>query len=162
MTGMGNTFLAGVTAMIVFAGGLFVALERPAWVPVIGGSAAEEPVLIFLVGGREGVAKVKRAVDPGRIVAESPDAIALVEGRMVATNADAASAPLMAAGWSDRDIELFTLPKNDGLKRTTKAGSGGSGSDDPRYERLMELMNKPELSYGEALFVMQAMNDGVM
>jgi hypothetical protein len=157
---MGNTFLASVTAMIVFAGGLFVALERPAWVPIIGGGAGQEPVLIFLVGSRSGVESVKRAVEPSRIVADSPDAFALVEGRMVATNAEAVSAPLMAAGWADRDIELFTLPKSDGLKRSAK-GSGG-GSDDPRFGRLMELMNKPELSYGEAMFVMQAMNDGVI
>ncbi|MGH0035147.1 MAG: hypothetical protein ACQGVK_08955 [Myxococcota bacterium] len=154
-------FLASVTAMIVLAGGLFVALERPDWVPVVGGGAGEEPVLIFLVGSRGGVESVKQAVDPARIVAESPDAIALAEGRMVATTADAASAPLMAAGWGDREIELFVVAKNDGLDRKARSGKGG-GSDDPRFGRLMELMNKPTLSRGEALFVMQAMNDGVM
>lgn len=158
---MGNTFLASVTALVVFAGGLFVALERPAWVPFVGGAASEEPVLVFLVGSRSGVESVKRAVAPDRIVAESPDAFALVEGRMVATDAEAASGPLMAAGWADRDVELFVLPKNDGLDRRAGAGSAG-GSDDPRFARLMELMNKPTLSYGEAMFVMQAMNDGVI
>ncbi len=155
---MGNTFLAGVTAMVVFAGGLFIALERPSWVPILG--SQQDPILVFLVGDRSGVQAMKRAVDPSRIVAESPDAIALVEGRMMATNAAAVSAPLMAAGWDDREIELFTLPRNDGLNR--KGSRKGKGADDPRFGRLMELMNKPTLSYGEALFVMNAMNDGVI
>jgi hypothetical protein len=156
---MGHTFIAGSTAVVVLALGLFVALERPSWLPVIGGE--QEPVLIFLVGNRSGVELVKKAVDPARIVAQTPNALALAEGRMVATDASAVSEPLMAAGWGDRQIEIFTVPKKDGLNRGRK-GKGGAGSDDPRMGRLMELMNKPTLSQGEALFVMQAMNDGLL
>jgi len=154
---VGNTFLASATAMIVFAGGLFIALERPSWVPLLG--AKPEPVLVFLVGDRRGVEVMRRAVDPARIVAESPDAIALVEGRMVATTPEAVSAPLMQAGWQDREIELLKVPRNDGLRRPSRGGTAG---DDPRMAKLVELMNKPELSQGGALFVLQAMNDGLM
>jgi hypothetical protein len=156
---MGHTFIAGSSAVVVLALGLFVALERPGWLPLVGGE--QKPVLIFLVGNRSGVELVKKAVDPARVVAQTPDAFALAEGRMVATNPSAISEPLMAAGWSDRQLEIFSLPKNDGLNRGRK-GKGSAGSDDPRMGRLMELMNKPTLSQGEALFVMQAMNDGLL
>ncbi len=155
---MKATFLAGVTALAVLSTGLFVALERPSWVPLVG--AEEEPVLIFLVGSRQGVETLKRAVDPSRIVAESPDAVALVEGRMVATHADAVAAPLTAAGWTDRKLEILQVPRRDPLRGSRREGAGAA--DDPRMQRLNELMSKPTLSYGEALFVMNAMNDGLM
>ncbi len=152
---MGKTLLVSLSALFVLSAGLFVALERPSWVPVVG--EEEEPVLVFLVGHRKGVDLMKRAVDPQRIVAESPDAIALAEGRIVATGAEAVSAPLMAAGWGDRTIELLRVPPRD----TNGPGADGEGTD-PRFARIMELVNKPTLSYGEALVVMQAMNDGVI
>ena len=154
---MGNTLLASIAAMAVFSAGLFVTLERPSWMPLLG--QPEEPILIFLVGDADSVAIVKRAIDPSRIVAETPDAIALVEGRMIVSGPEAVSQPLTAAGWVDREIELIPVPK---ARETLAAGKAGNDSDDPRFERLMELMNKPTLSQGEALFVMQAMNDGVL
>lgn len=155
---MGNTVLASMAAIGVLSAGLFITLERPAWIPVLG--QEEEPILVFLVGDRDAVSAVKRAIDPSRIVAETDEAFALVEGRMIAAGPEAVSEPLTAAGWIDRRVELFPLPR----RRDTAAasGKGGGGSDDPRFDRLMDLMNKPTLSHGEALFVMTAMNDGLL
>jgi hypothetical protein len=156
---MTHPFLAGISAVAVVSAALFLVVERPAWLPVVGGSG-EEPILVFLVGSREGVEIVKRAVDPERIVVETPDAIALVEGRMVATDAHAVSQPLMDAGWSDRSLELLSVPRDDGRRR--RGGEQPSEADAARMARLTELMNKPTLTSGEAMVVLQAMNDGLL
>jgi hypothetical protein len=119
-------------------------------------------VLVFLVGGPEGVEGVRRSVDPSRIVFSSQGAVALQEGRIVAAGQDAVGEPLMAAGWIDREIEIFTVARRDILP--TKHGGDGANKDvDPeRLARLNELVKKPTLSYGEQLFVLQAMNDGIV
>ena len=75
---------------------LHLALERPAWVPVLGDSGPR--VLVFLVGDRGGVDRVRRAVAPERIAVSTPDAVALIEGRIVAVDAAAVSrAPIWSA-----------------------------------------------------------------
>jgi hypothetical protein len=117
--------------------------------------------LVFLVGNRGAVELMKRAVDPARIVAESPDAIALVEGRIIAAAPSAVSDLIMQTGWSARRIDLFTLPKSDGLNRGRTASARGKQRD-PRMGRLTELINKPTLSQSEALFALQAMDDGLL
>jgi hypothetical protein len=79
----------------------------PAWLPELG--AEEEPaVLVLLVGDRHGVASVRAAVAPERVVAATPDAVALEPGRIVATSPEAAGEPLMQAGWAERSIEIWT------------------------------------------------------
>lgn len=162
---MGNPFMAAMAAMAavaVMSMGTFLALEKPSWLPVFG-EEKSDTVLVFLVGSRRGVETVKKSVDPARIVAETPNAIALVEGRMVAVDAAAVSEPLMAAGWADRPLELLQVPRDDGLNRGEKKGTGEqSGEDAARIDRIMELMNKPSLTQGEALFVLNAMDDGLM
>jgi len=152
---MRSMLLASVTAILVLSTGLFLALERPTWLP--GTQEQEEPVLVFLVGHRSGVAALKAAVDPSRILAESPDAVALAEGRVVATDPSAVAAPLLAAGWGDRPVELLAVPR-----RRESADADAAEVDDERMARLMELVKKPSLSYGEAMVVMQAMNDGLL
>ncbi len=150
--------IAGASAALLLAAGLFLALERPTWLAAV---ADAEPVLVIVVGDRSRVALMREAVDPARIVADSPDAIALAEGRLFAADAVAVSDSLERAGWTDRKIEIFTVSKSGDSQR--RGGSGAErGERDPRMERLMELMNKPRLSRGEALFVLSAMNDGLM
>ncbi len=159
---MGNSFIAAMAAIAVMSLGTFLALEKPSWLPVFGGEKSET-VLVFLVGSRWGVETVKKSVDPARIVAETPDAIALVEGRMVAVDAAAVSEPLMLAGWADRQLELLQVPRDDGLRRSGKKGTGEQSEEDAaRMDRITELMNKPSLTQGEALFVLNAMDDGLM
>jgi hypothetical protein len=161
---MTKSIIIGSMAALMLSVGLFVARERPEWVPIMGHEEKEEPVLVFLVGSPQGVAMMRRAVDPGRVVAETPNAIALAEGRMVAASAEAVGAPLVAAGWSDRKLEIITVPKSEGLERSSQAGPGGQGggADDPRMARLAELRNKPTLNVGDLIFLMNAMNNGLL
>ena len=65
--------------------------ERPAlveqsvdWVKSLG-SGEPASVLVLLVADRSGVAMVGAAVDPARILVQTPDAIVLREGRVMAT-----------------------------------------------------------------------------
>jgi len=145
-------------SMAMLSGGAFLVLERPAWLPVYGETGR---VLVFVVGDRERVDLVRRAVDPGRIVGDSPDAIALAEGRIVAANADAVGAIYQQAGWMERKIELFDVQRADHLARARKQAGGGGEADEERLQKLRALVDKPTLSAGEQMFVLQAMNDGL-
>jgi hypothetical protein len=146
-----------VTSLLLLSGGTYLALERPAWVPYYGRS---ERVMVFLVGSRSGVERVRKAVDSSRIVASTPDAIALIEGRIVAVDATAVEGPYKQAGWMDRDLEFFHVQKADHLKASRHVGEGVE-VDPERLARLRQLVHKPTLSAGEQMFVLQAMNDGV-
>lgn len=162
-----RSFIALAAFFVVVSGGLVLTLEGPKWIPAMadlvpGRANDDDRVLVFLVPGPEGVDRVRRSVDPSRITFSGPMAIALKEGRIVAAGQDAVSEPIMAAGWIDREIEIFTVARRDILP--AKGGAGGANEDvDPeRLERLAALVKKPTLSYGEQLFVLQAMNDGVV
>jgi len=146
-----------LTSLALLSGGTYLALERPTWVPYYGKT---DRVLVFLVGDRGGVERVRKAVDSSRIVASSPDAIALVEGRIIAVSAQAAEGPYKSAGWMERDLEFFHVEKADHLKAARQQGEGGE-VDPERMEKLRQLVSKPTLSAGEQVFVLQAMNDGI-
>lgn len=151
---------ATVGAVLLGFALLFVALERPSWLPRALSAPAEAPVLVFLVGDRAGIERVRRAVDPTRIVHESDDALALDPGRILATDVSAVSRPLGEAGWTDRRIEIFHVERADPFERPEE-GPAGVETDPERLARLRELVKKPTLSYGEQLFVLQAMNEGI-
>lgn len=163
-----RTFIALAAFFVAVSGGLLLTLEGPKWMPALaewvpGGAArADDRVLVFLVGGREGVERVRRSVHPSRVAFSSPDAIALVEGRIVAAGQDAVGEALMTAGWIDRDIEIFTVARRDILPAKHAGGGANENVDPERLARLNELVKKPTLSYGEQLFVLQAMNDGIV
>lgn len=144
--------------MAMLSGGTFLALERPAWLPVWGKT---ERVLVFVVGSRDRVELVRKAVDPRRIVGESADAVALVEGRIVAANADAVGAIYQRIGWMDRRIEMFDVRRAEHLKRTRGQGGSGGDADEERLAKLRALVEKPTLTAGEQMFVLQAMADGI-
>ncbi len=158
-----KSFIPLAATMAMLSGGTYLAMERPEWLPVYG---EQERVMVFLVGSQAGVEHVKRAVNPDRIVASTPEALALIEGRIIATNAEAVSEPLTMAGWIDHEIEIFTVAKEDHLKDARAKSGCASGScndaDPERMEKLQALMQKETLTYGEQMFVLQAMNDGVV
>ncbi len=154
---MTKTLVPVLASLAMLSGGTFLALENPGWLP---GGGESDRVLVFLVGSRAGVERVRAAVDPARVVASTADAIALREGRIVAVNAEAVAAPYTEAGWIERDIEIFHVEKNDGLKRN-KSSEGAPDVDPERLARLRSLVSKPMLTAGEQLFVLQAMNDGI-
>ena len=154
--------IASIASVVLLSTGLYVALERPAWLPDAVASPAEQSrVLVFLVGGPAGVDHVRKAVSPDRIVYATADAIALREGRIVASNAAAVSEPMNEAGWRDRPIEMFHVQRADPLRRRSTGGEGAADVDPDRMAKLRSLVNKPTLTYGEQIFVLQAMNDGI-
>jgi len=154
---MRSTLLVGTVASVVLGSGLLWVGSKLDGGPLSGFRSAEEPVLVFLVRSRRGVERVKAAVDPARIVAETPDAVALVEGRLVATSAPAVSEPFMAAGWADRPVEIFELPRSAGPAAGGPHHTAEGPTNDAQREKLVELMNKPTLSRGEALFVLRTL-----
>lgn len=163
-----RSLIALTAFFVVVSGGLLLTLEGPKYIPALakimpGSAESADKVVVFLVGSRDGVDSVRRAVDPARIVYSTPDAVALKEGRIIAAGQDAVGETLMQAGWIDHEIEIFTVAKRDILPPNGGGAKDGNGEEvDPeRLARLAELVKKPTLSYGEQIFVLQAMNDGV-
>lgn len=156
-----RTMLLASSAMLAFVGG-WLLYEHPVTIPMggfplVGG---DPPITVFLVGKRSGVALVRAVVDPQRIVADSPDALALVEGRIFATNVEAVADPLRDAGWLDRPLELVAPPPPRDPRSATSDGAAPANAS--RLARLTELMGQPSLSPGEQRFVLQAMHDGLL
>lgn len=163
-----RSMIALTAFFVVVSGGLLLTLEGPKFIPAMaslvpGQVDDSDKVLVFLVGDPRGVDRVRSSVDPGRIVWSTPEAVALKEGRIVAAGQHAVGEPIKEAGWMDREIEIFTVAKRDILPPRGGGMQDGNGEEvDPeRLARLRELVKKPTLSYGEQLFVLQAMNDGV-
>lgn len=150
-----------VAALVVGASSA-AAFDWPQWASALQGD--EERVLVFLVGSRERVADVRASVDPDRIVVETPDAIALREGRIVATDVDAVPGPYTQAGWMEREIEIMNLQRVEWWKGSSarrRRAPHAAAADPARMARIQELLQKGTLSAGEQLFLLQAMNDGI-
>lgn len=151
--------LLGMAMVVILSAGVLVVLESPAWLPDGLSRRQDDRVLVFLVGGSEGVDRVRRAVDPARVVYADEQSVALVEGRIVAVNVAAVSLPMNAVGWRDRSIEIFHVER---AERKRSPGREGTTDVDPeRMAKLRALVRKPTLTYGEQVFVLQAMNDGI-
>ncbi len=140
--------LSGTVAAVL---GFALIVERPA---LLEGSAAwvkslrpgePDSVLVLLVTDRSGVAAIRSALDPARILAETLDAIVLREGRVVATGPEFVGDPLMEAGFADRSIELWSATPPD--QRFREEGEDGELS-------LADLANKPTLTLFEVMAVL--------
>jgi hypothetical protein len=154
-----RTLLPILGAFVVLVGAVFLGFEGRALLPFA--DVSQDRVLVFLVGNREGVDRVRTAVDPARVVAATEDAIALREGRIVAVNVAAVSDPYTAAGWLEREIEIFHVERA-APKRPGRSGGGeGTEVDPERMAKPAALVQKPTLSAGEQMFVLQTMNDGI-
>ncbi len=105
-----------------------------------------EPVLVFVVGGREPAGRVLAAVDRGRVVARTADGFALAERRVVVSSIEALGELLVRVGWEDAPLDLLVarhLERGQSRARgVTPASDGG--------DVLAELMQKRELTYVEA------------
>jgi hypothetical protein len=111
-----------------------------------------DPVLVLLVADRSGVAAVRAAVEPTRILAETPDAIVLREGRVVATSPEVVGGPLGEAGFTDRSIELWAPSRRNRQKREKGEGAGLS---------LAALAKKPTLTPLEVVAILNGSVPGV-
>ena len=97
-----------------------------------------KPVLVFVVGDLQQLAQVRAAIDDERIVAESDDAFALKERRVISESFAGVGPILTAAGWGDDSLEIVAI----------RLHASQTGSD--RTSGLSDLMNKPTLNLMEA------------
>lgn len=157
---MGKRFLAFLSCAVVLLLASVLLGERSGgarrsveWVRSL---ASGEPasVLVLLVADRAGVGAVRAAVDPTRILAETPDAIVLREGRVVATGPEVIGEPLVEAGFADRSIELWAASRGDPWKRA-------EGEDPDRAHSLAALAQKPTLTPLEVLAILNGSVGGI-
>ena len=148
---MGRESFFAIGALIAGAAvyGFYVAdsvrVPNPfAWLKAeISAQLEPTPVIVFIVGSRENVATIRRAIDEDRIVADTGTAFALDQGRIVAANADVAGTPVSEAGWIHRPVEVFFPPKR------RSSVTRGPEREDEDGEELDA--SSPTLSAGETL-----------
>ncbi len=122
-----------------------------------------EPVLVIVVGSTRLVGSVRKAISPDRIVADTDDAFALVDRRIIAASAEAASGPINELGWIHREIELVSVPMGAGRaweenRHKKVAGRNMDAADSAKAEQIAELMQKPTLNAVEAGMLLQHMD----
>ena len=134
-------FAAGfLTAALVAA--VFMVWKDGSWnrerfLPGLPGLESK-PVLVVVVGDLQQLAQVRAAIDDERIVAESDDAFALKERRVISESFAGVGPMLTAAGWGDDSLEIVALRLHP------------SETDSDRSSKLAELMKKPALNLMEA------------
>ncbi len=117
-------------------------------------SSSEPKITVMVVDTRANVDAMRSAVEPGRIIADSPNAFALKEGRVFTTDVASANIPINDAGWAGRPLDIIQPPSRRAdvtgeLFDPEESEHGGDNSD---------LINKKELSYGETMRVLKNMN----
>ena len=130
-------FLTAALAAVVFIVWKDGSWNRERFLPGLPGLESK-PVLVVVVGDLQQLARVRAAIDDGRIVAESDDAFALKERRVVSESFAGVGPMLTAAGWGDDSLEIVAirLPPSE--------------RDSDRSSELAELMKKPALNVMEA------------
>ncbi len=150
-----SLFAAAALSLLVV--GLAWPLAKPGFAGTGAGRAFgleawRDPVLVFVLGSREQVAGVRAVVDSSRVVAESPDAFAVRERRLVAATAAAVGPLLESAGWRDAQLEILAVSWSALPRREEEPPQ--RGVDDTR---LAELVNKPTLTLWEARLMLESM-----
>jgi hypothetical protein len=156
-----------LAVLLTFTTGVMIAAaDKPDWVSGLEIFASEpEPILVILVGGTRGVERVRSVISDERVIAESPGAFAIVEERIIAADADAASGPINQAGWVDREIELVAI-RMDGDRQWEQnrnahrrgPGQAQSPEDEMKAAKIAELVQKPTLNAAEAMVLLQHMD----
>ena len=124
--------------------------QRVGWVE-------REPVLVFVIPDVGTARRVRGAIHEDRIVWQGEVGLALVGGRVIASDLEDAADVIEGAGWVEHPIHIVRLddPETRGERAERKA------ADETRLARLRTLMHKPTLTRSEQLFVLMAMRDGV-
>jgi hypothetical protein len=144
-------------------------VEEPAWTEMAlaiigkhlsGKAAAEKPakVVIIFIQRPEAVEELRKVVEPDSLLFSDVEAIAMVNGRIVATDRDAASNALNELGWIDLPMEMWdrsALGQRFSDARGSSSGSAGAqvgvGSlSEEDAARYTELSNKAQLSLIES------------
>ncbi len=151
--------LVSLGVLVVGLAAVWVVASPGAAMPRLGGGfglgfgASEEPVLVFVVGSTDGVARVRAAVDASRVVAESTEAFARREKRLVASTAESVGPLLVKAGWRDAELEILAV--RESLRPRQGDASPQRASDEAQ---LTELIHKPTLTLSEARRLLASMH----
>lgn len=126
----------------------------------MGGKAAGKParVVIIFIQRPEAVEELRKIVEPDSLLFSDEEAIAMVNGRIVATDRDAASNALNELGWIDLPMEMWdrsALGQRFSGAQVSSSGSAhaqvGVGSlSEGDAARYTELSNKAQLSLLES------------
>ncbi len=146
-----------MSAIAAFGIGVLLLTSKPAdWMPKLSDFITPpDPVLVVIVGSTDLVNSVRRAISPDRIIADTGDAFALVDRRIIAADADAASGPINQLGWIDQQFELVAVPMNGGRqweqnRHRRPSDKTQSDEDRKRADQIAQLMRKPTLNAAEA------------
>jgi hypothetical protein len=124
-------------------------------------AAAQKPqrVVIVFIQRPEAVEELRKVIDSSRLVFSDEEAIAMSNGRIVATDRDAASKVLNELQWIDLPMEMWDRSSLGQRMTGAVAATGGQqGSLSGReQERYAELSNKAEISYAESRELLQFM-----
>ena len=133
-----------------------------------------EPVVVFVLGSPRAVAQIRAAIRDERVVAETPEAFAVVEGRVLAASAEPVGELLMQLGWDDRPLDLVPLPIQIPLDQRAPSGPTVARSvpdetgpavalspapsagltPEERRQKIQEILNKPSVNLAEQLFLL--------
>lgn len=146
-----------MSAIAVFGIGVLLLTSKPGdWMPKLSDFITPpDPVLVVIVGSTDLVDSVRRAISPDRIIADTGDAFALVDRRIIAADADAASGPINQLGWIDRQFELVAAPINGGRRweqnrHRRRSDKTQSDEDREKADQIAQLLRKPTLNAAEA------------
>jgi len=120
----------------------------------------EEPVLVFTIPRSEDLARVRAAIADERVLFEGDAGFVRVGGRVFVRDTQRAGDLIKIAGWLDKPIRIISLGVGSGREGEGTSSEVGRRREE-RLARLRKLVNKPWLTRGEQVFVLQAMNDGL-
>jgi hypothetical protein len=162
---MRSGYMMSMSAISV--GGILLLLltSKPSdWLPQLSDFISKpEPVLVVIVGNEDLVHSVRKVISPERIIADTGDAFALVDRRIIAADSDAASGPINQLGWIHREIELVAVPMGGGRRweKTRHQGRNDKNMSEEQKaqaELIANLVRKPTLNASEASTLLRHMD----
>jgi hypothetical protein len=144
----------GIALALVAASALLLKDRQPAsaaralWEEFTG---AEKPVLVILVGDATRVAGVRNVVGSERVVAESHEAFAVKERRIVAASPEDVGELVARSGWTKARLEIVDTG------RVREKPPSSLPRVQPEWEKIAHLIEKPTLTVGEARLVLDAL-----
>ena len=126
--------------------------------------ADEEPVLVFTIPHPARLARVRKVISDDRILWEGDEGFALHNGRIYVHDIRQAGDLIQTGDWVDRPVQIVGLGMDSDAPDSGEGADGESGarlSPEERLAKIRQLVNKPSLTRGEQIFLLQAMNDGL-
>ncbi len=164
-TSMSNPFLQLGMLFAAFVLITIVALQGEEVTRSIGLLEPEvDPVLVFMIPQPARLARVRDAIADDRVLWEGAPGFALVSGRIYVHDLRDAGTLIRTGDWVDRPVQIVSLGMDSEGPESFEADAREGGarlSREQRLAKIRQLVNKPSLTRGEQIFVLQAMNDGL-